>query len=299
MNMPVDAFLTALYTKVDDWYQVQGPALLAGKAGAKPLFADSEVITLALAQHWCGFAKEREWLRFIGNNYRALFPHLLSQSEFNRRARNLCWLINALRRWVVQQMGAYEAEYRLIDSTPIQVRHWRRYGRTHLLLPEAALGYCAAKKETFYGYRLVVLTTLKGVITDWQLIPANADEREAALDLLETYRDRIILGDKGFLDQLRQALLAELTGNQLLTPKRANQKEQNPPTWEALMNRFRRLIETTFSQGKEGFGLEKPRARTLWGLLSRLIAKLTAMTIAAWANLAQGRSPLVLADFTF
>src|SRR5713101_729755 len=185
MNMPLDAFLTALYTKVDDWYQAHGQALLAGKVGAKPLFADSEVITLALAQHWCGFDKERECLRFIDNNYRALFPHLLSQSEFNRRARNLCWLINALRRWVVAQMGAYAEEYRLIDSTPIQVRHWRRYGRTPLLLPEAALGYCAAKKETFYCYRLLVLTTLEGVITDGGLSPANADEREAALDLLE------------------------------------------------------------------------------------------------------------------
>ena len=124
MNMPVDAFLTALYTKVDDWYQTEGQALLAGKVGAKPLFSDSEVITLALAQHWCGFQKEREWLRFIAHNYRALFPHLLSQSEFNRRARNLCWLINALRRWVVEQLDAYAAEYRLIDSTPIQVRHY-------------------------------------------------------------------------------------------------------------------------------------------------------------------------------
>ena len=171
MNMPVDAFLTALYTKVDDWYQAHGAALLTGKAGAKPLFADSEVITLALAQHWCGFDKEREWLRFIDNNYRALFPRLLSQSEFNRRARNLCWLMNAMRRWVREQRGAYEAEYRLIDSTPIQVRHWRRYGRTHLMLPEAALGYCAAKKETFYGYRLVVLTTLAGVLVTVSLKP--------------------------------------------------------------------------------------------------------------------------------
>src|SRR6266446_8990040 len=220
MNMPVDAFLTALYTKVDDWYQTEGQALLAGKAGAKPLFADSEVITLALAQHWCGFAKEREWLRFIANNYRPLFPHLLSQSEFNRRARNLCWLMNAMRRWVLEQMGASEEEYRLIDGTPIHVRHWRRYGRTHLMLPEAALGYCAAKREAFYGYRLVVLTTLDGVITDWALIPANADEREGAIDLLEAYSDLCALGDKGFLDQLRQAYLEERHGIHLLTPKR-------------------------------------------------------------------------------
>ena len=32
MNMPVETFLTALYTIVDDWYQEKGAALLAGKA---------------------------------------------------------------------------------------------------------------------------------------------------------------------------------------------------------------------------------------------------------------------------
>ena len=36
-----------------------------------------------------------------------------------------------------------------------------------------------------------------------------------------------------------------------------------------------------------------------WGLISRLIAKLTGMTIAAWVNRKQGRSPLALADFSF
>jgi hypothetical protein len=117
MNMPVDAFLTALYTIVDDWYQAHGQQWLAHKPGAKASFSDSEVITLSLAQHWCGFATERAWLRFIAANYHPLFPGLLSQSEFNRRARNLCWLTNALRRWVVQQLDAYAAEYRLIDGT--------------------------------------------------------------------------------------------------------------------------------------------------------------------------------------
>ena len=149
------------------------------------------------------------------------------------------------------------------------------------------------------GYRLVVLTTLAGVITDWELIPAAADEREAALDLLEAYRKRTPFGDKGLLDRLRQALLTELTGSQLLTPKRANQTEQNPPAWDALMNRFRRRMETAFSQGKDQFGLEQPRARTLWGLASRLIAQLTGMTIAAWANVRQGGSPFPLAEFSF
>lgn len=262
MNMPIETFLTALYTYVDDWYQTDGARLLVGKVGSKPEFSDSEVMTLALAQHWCGFSKEAEWLRFVRQNYLPLFPRLLSQSEFNRRARHLCWLLNHLRCWLVRQLEAATAPCRLVDGTPIHVRHWRRYGVGHLLLREAALGYCASKRETFYGYRLVVLTTLDGIITDWALVSAATDEREAALDLLADYRHLTVLGDKGFLDRFRQELLTELTGTRLFTPKRKNQKEQNAPEWDAEMNRLRRMIETTFAQAKDVFGLEKPRARS-------------------------------------
>ncbi len=83
MNMPVKAFLTTLYTIVDDWSQQHAPRLLAGKTGKKPLFSNSEVITLSLAQHWLGRNEEREHLRFICNNFLPLFPRLVSQSQFN------------------------------------------------------------------------------------------------------------------------------------------------------------------------------------------------------------------------
>jgi hypothetical protein len=284
---------------IDELYQTHAPTCLAGKVGKKPAFSDSEVLTLMVAQHWCGFQKEASFLRFIEHNYLALFPRLLEQSQFNRRARNLCWLLNHLRFAIVQKMGALRETMRLIDGTPVHVRHWRRYGPGHLALPEAALGHCAAKKETFYGYRLVVMTTPDGVITDWELIAGNADEREAAWDLLYEYRHLLCLGDKGFLERLRQEVLQQDRAVLLLTPKRKNQKEQNPPGWDAVMNRVRRLIETAFSQSKDGFGVEKPFARTLWGLISRVIAKLTGMTIAAWVNKQKGRSPLQLANFTF
>jgi hypothetical protein len=302
MQMPVETFLTALYTLVDDWYQAHAPKLLVGKVGAKPQFSDSEVLTLALAQHWLGFPTEREWLRYVRPQYRPLFPRLLSQSEFNRRARNLCWLLNRLRAWLLQQWGVRAAPYRLIDSTPVPVRHWRRagrWGRQRSAWPDAQLGWCGAKRQAFYGYRLLRLTTLDGVITDWALLPGAANEREAALDLLTDYRHLRVLGDKGFLDQAGQAQLAELYDVHLFTPKRANQKQQNPRAWDRLMGRVRRRIETLFAQGKAFFGLEQPRARTLWGLTSRLIAKLTGLTIAAWINQQQGRSVLALADFSF
>jgi hypothetical protein len=209
-----------------------------------------------------------------------------------------------MRQHLVAQMGITDAPCQLIDGTPVQVRHWRRFGKGHLRLPEAALGYCAAKKETFYGFRLLALTTLDGIIVGWDLFAANTDEREAAQDLLDTCRDLSVLGDKGFLDQKRQSLLQEDQGLLLLTPKRKNQHEQNAPAWDALMNRTRRLIlksfiETTFAQAKGVFGLEKPGARTVWGLLNRVLAKITGLTLAAKYNREQGHSPLRLAEFSF
>ena len=212
MNMPVETFLTTLYTIVDDWYQQHAPRLLAGKAGRKPAFSDSEVITLSLAQHWLGLDEEREFLRFVRNNLLPLFPRLVSQSQFNRRARGLCWLIHRMRQHLVAQMGIVDAPCQIIDGTPVPVRHWRRFGQGHLLLPEAALGYCAAKKLTYYGFRLLAVTTLDGIIVDWDLFAANADEREGAMELLDSHRNLSVLGDKGFLDQRRQAFLSEEQG---------------------------------------------------------------------------------------
>lgn len=288
-----------LYTIIDDWYQQHAPRLLAGKAGKKPLFSDSEVMTLSLAQHWMGKHHEREFLRFIRQNFLPLFPRLIDQSQFNRRARNLCWLINQLREHLVAQMNIAQSPHQLIDGTPVQVRHWRRYGKGHWLLPEAALGHCAAKKQTYYGFRLLALTTLDGIIIGWNLFAANVDEREAAEDLLGSSQNLCVLGDKGFLDKKRQALWQEDQGLSLLTPRRKNQDSQNPKAVDALMNRTRRLIETTFAQAKDVFGLEQPRARSLWGILSRVIAKITGLTLAAKHNKEQGYSPLRLADFSF
>ncbi len=299
MNMPTETFLTTLYTIVDDWYQQHAPRLLAGKSGRKPLFSDSEVITLSIAQHWLAIADEREFLRFVQNNFLPLFPRLVSQGQFNRRARNLCWLMHRMHQHLVAQMGVANTRCQLIDGTPVHLRHWRRFGKGHLLLPEAALGYCASKKETYYGFRLLALTTLDGIVVAWDLFAANTDEREGAQELLGNSSRLSVLGDKGFLDQHRQAILEEDQGLLLLTPKRKNQKEQNAPGWDGLMNRTRRVIETTFAQAKGTFGLEKPGARTVWGMLSRIIAKMTGLTLAADYNRRQGHSPLRLAEFTF
>jgi hypothetical protein len=299
MNLPVDAFLTGLYTIVDDWYQAYAPALLAGKPGDAPEFADSEVLTLSLAQNWLGFQSERRFLHYIRLNYLPLFPRLLSQSQFNRRARYLCGLLAEFRRWLAREQGAHSAGTYLLDGTPIHVRHWRRYSPRSLRFTGAAVGHCASKKETFYGYKLVLLLATDGRLLDFVLLPANADERTALDELLPQYRNFALFADKGFLDQQREAELFQRYGHRLYTPKRKNQKQQNPQAWDRCCTRVRQRVETAIDQAKDYFRLEAPGALTFQGLCSRLIAKLTGLTLAAWVNRQQGRSPLCLAAFTF
>src|SRR5690349_5693114 len=88
------------------------------------------------------------------------------QSAYNRRARNLAGVVRALRVYLAQEILEPLPCEAVVDGTPIHVRHWRRHGPHHLALPAADLGYCAAKREFFYGYRLVALVTRQGILID-------------------------------------------------------------------------------------------------------------------------------------
>ncbi len=68
--------LTIMYVLVDDWYKLHAPRLLKGKVGAKPVFSDSEVITLMLAMDFLSFESETQYLSFMRANYLPLFPKL-------------------------------------------------------------------------------------------------------------------------------------------------------------------------------------------------------------------------------
>jgi hypothetical protein len=51
------------------------------------------------------YPAEAQYEEFIRANYLALFPKLVDQSQFNRRARALRLLVEELRRfWIVQKV---------------------------------------------------------------------------------------------------------------------------------------------------------------------------------------------------
>ena len=151
----------------------------------------------------------------------------------------------------------------------------------------ATFGYCASKKQVFFGYRLHLVVTLGGVILDFELTSANADERDAAADMLPLQSGRTFLADKGYV----QAQLAEMLaacGVRLIAARRVNQHVQLPDTLGRLVKRFRQIIETVNGQLTAQFTIERNYAHSFWGLCARLYTKLAAHTLCLYLNRLRG-----------
>lgn len=276
-SINIETLFTILFVLVDDWYLAKGRQFLVGRTGRSPVFSNSEVMTLMLGAEYLPFAAESQFLAYMRANHRALFPNLLSQSQFNRRARALRSLMELMRRDFLLDWGIEQARTFLIDTKPVPVLGYKRSKSRSDFLGNAQYGYCASRRLYYFGYKLVMLTNLEGLPVVYDLAPADADERAAAETVLDHLRQSLVIGDKGFIGEEWQAQMLEQTGNRIVTPMRKNQKNQHEPGYETVLNRLRERIEGVFHELQNtGRNLERLLAKTVAGLATRLIAKVTA-----------------------
>lgn len=277
MPVDVETLLTIILVLVDDWYQQSGVRLLKGKRGDKPRFSDSEVITLLLAMDYFPFPGETQFLGFIRANYSPLFPHLLDQSQFNRRARGLRLLVEELRKHWAWMLGVALQTQFLLDTKPVPVVGYKRSKAKSDFAGSAAYGVCVSRKLKYFGYKLVMLSTLDGIPVAYELVPANTDERVAAETVLPFVWNSDVFCDKGFIGQDWQQEQRDSQGNRIWTPKRENQKAQNPAGFDRLLNSLRERIEGTFNQVRNtGRDLERLLRKTILGLSTHVIAKMAS-----------------------
>src|SRR5713226_9434160 len=282
MSTSIDmvSLLTTIFVLVDDWYLSKGQALLKGKPGAKPVFSDSEMLTLMLAQDFIPYPGETQYVGYIRANYLREFPKLLDQSQYNRRARSLRYLVEMLRREWLGQLGVNDPKQLLVDTKPIPVLGYKRSKAHSDFAGRAGYGHCAARNLNYFGFKLVMLTTLDGLPLVYDLVAANTDERDAAEVVLQRVKDCDIFGDKGFLGDDWQAAVLQHTGNRVWTPKRANQALQNPAEFDRLLGSVREHIEGTFHCIQNtGRNIERLLAKTVNGLSTRVIVKVTCLVI--------------------
>jgi hypothetical protein len=293
MALDLDTFVTAVYTIVDDLYQERLAVTMRRRPGPTPTLSDSEVLTLAICAEWGTWDSERAFWRFARHRLRHLFPRLVDQSEFNRRRRSLYPALAAIQRAVAERLGAGLERERLLDTKPVAVMVLKRHDDRGLTFDgRAAVGWCQTKRLWYYGFKLVLSLTLDGIIVRYDLVPANVNDREAAAEVLEP--GCRYWADKGFFGRECQREWAESDHAVVRAEPPRHARGAWPRSFAYLAHRIRQLIEVVNAQLQGQFAIERTLAKTLWGLVARVQAKLTAHTLGVYLNGLWGRPPLAL-----
>lgn len=275
-----ETLATILYTIIDDWYKQQGILMVRSRPGPKPNCTDSEILTIALLHILLMPGQsERRFLRWLRHNHPDWFPNLPDDGNFNRRARSLLPLLNALFRHLTAYMDTLIA---ILDTSSLPVVKLARATRRRLFREAdrfpAGRGFQVTTKAPFYGYKLVLVCTMDGKPFRVALVPADLDDREIAEWLLENEVPGWRLADKGFWSQELVERLKE-KGQYLLIPPKRNSRRRWEKAFHRTFNRVRRRIETTYSLLKDYFLLEFHRAKTFWGLSWRVLLRVVALIL--------------------
>lgn len=284
--------LTTMFVYIDDFCKSQGRRL----PGPRPTLADSEIVTIALFCELMGKSSDYEQVRFAGQWLRGYFPRMVDRSQYHRRRRGLTRLINRIRERTRDDISMETADVHVIDSTPIPVMSFRRAGFTPLF-PEAAYGHCAARRMTYFGFKLHLVVDRNGIPIHFDLTPANVSDGSMSEEMLSvSSAGRTVLGDRGYLSgPVRERLLGRY-GISLHTPSRQNQKRREPKAERRLLNGWRQIVEVVNCILKTTLDVERTLAKTLAGLVTRVTAKVAALTLAIYLNKLFRREPLAVAS---
>src|SRR5829696_1806322 len=183
-----------------------------------------------------------------------------------------------------------------MDTTLIPAIVRVRASRKGLFAGQASFGRSASKTEWVYGFKVALVVDREGIITAFGLAPAASDERPIGDALIASDRYDAYLADKGFTGVEWERRWMELYGALVAATPYDNSRR----AWSRADRRWasgkRQIIEGVIYQLKDFFSLERHRAKTLRGLLTRVAAKVAAYTCAQTINDFLGRPLRQLAD---
>ena len=246
---------------------------LLEKPAQKQKLNDIEVITIAISSA----------LFFNSNHDKALawlfharyFPTILSLSRYNRRVHNLKDIMEFCMEKIFDLF--LNSETYITDSMPLPVCKRARARRNKKVRGREYCGYCAAKKEKFFGFRLHMIVNRDGVPVSVQILPGAFHDLTPLFEITYSLpKNSILLGDKAYNCQSIEKILKD-AGITLMPFRKKNSKKQ----WFMCEQRFirenRHQIETSFSILSDVMGLNRLKARTLNGFLIKTYASILAL----------------------
>jgi Transposase DDE domain len=202
-------------------------------------------------------------------------PTGLSISRFNRRLHHLAdWLSFTLE--CLSDLFRSGVVY-VIDTLPIPVCKRVRARRCRKVRGREFCGYCAAKRERFYGWRLHFIVDQQGLPVSFSLLGAAWHDLTAIHELaFELPIGAELYADKAFSSRLDEASLLEV-GVRVIAWRKKNAKVQTTLGEEFRLRQYRKRVECVGSQ-LEAMGVQAIRARTNEGFLLKVHAALLAVS---------------------
>ena len=234
--------------------------------------ADAEVLTVAVvAATYFQNHHERALCVLRGMHY---LSGPLSIARFNRRLHRLAPWFEALLPLVATTFAG--GDVYILDSLPVPVCKRARRWRCRKVRGRAYCGYCKAKDEKFFGWRLHLVCTPAGVPVNFRLLPGGWHDltpvHELTWDLPSGAR---VLCDKAYNSAVDEASILADTGVRLVPIRKENMRPNEFADWCDLKY-YRHGIETRNSQ-LEKMGLERLYARTNEGFSLKVQASLFAL----------------------
>ena len=153
-----------------------------------------------------------------------------------------------------------------------------RIRRCNIYRGEAFRGYCAAKKEYFFGLKVSLIVTEAGEPVEMLLVAGSTADIRALRSMdLNLPQGSTLFGDSGFLDTDFETALRQEAGVNLVVPRRSNMKQQLDGCLEYVCGVRRKQVETTFSQ------LTERLARSIHAVTARGFELKILLTVLAFS----------------
>lgn len=252
-----------------------------------PKMNDCSIIALALVGESLGLDSENYLFSQLKSDYAAAFPHLIDRSNYNRRRRRLRFFIHRVSTYLATLLSEGEDVF-LLDSIPLPICKNIRYRRSHFgfthLEQAPDKGYSAVNRSYYYGYKLHMAVSLKGVFCAMELTRASVHDLHYLKELTAGGHlcHALLIGDKAYMSKDLHQQLYQQYAIRVETPPKAKPQEQ--AAWQGFFGRARKRIETIFSQFCDQLMIKRNYAKCFEGLCTRLISKVAALTALQFIN---------------
>jgi hypothetical protein len=252
------------------------------RAGRKFKMTDKEVVALSLTAEYMSIDSENALFKQLNSTE---IPNLIERSQFNKRRKKLFGFSELIRTNLAKKFIEFE-NYFIADSMPLEICKMARHNRIKICKSDfetaPSKGFCAAQNTIFYGYKLHGVCSLSGVFHSLEITKAAVHDIHFLSNIKQQLSDCVVIGDKGYLSETHQLDLFQTAKITLETPMRTNQKNYKPQAF--IFRKSRKRIETLFSQLCDQFMIRRNYAKTFEGFKTRILAKITALTLVQFIN---------------